>query len=93
MHAEANAVAQAAKIGVPLDGATAFVTGTPCFRCDMLLKSAGIWTILWRNHYDNAEQSVPAEQSSLLTPDDKTFQFIAAITTTKKALPERYWEE
>jgi hypothetical protein len=28
-----------------------------------------------------------------LTPDDKTFQFIAAITTTKKALPERYWEE
>jgi dCMP deaminase len=86
MHAEANAVAQAAKIGVPLDGATAFVTGTPCFRCDMLLKSAGIWTILWRNHYDNAEQSVPAAPSILLTPDQVQFYF-------KKALPERYWEE
>jgi dCMP deaminase len=42
VHAEANAVAQAARVGIPLDGATAYVNFCPCVECSKLLLSAGI---------------------------------------------------
>lgn len=42
VHAEANAIATAARFGTTLDGATAYVTLNPCERCSKLLKSAGV---------------------------------------------------
>lgn len=45
-HAEENAVAQAARIGVSLKGCTAYVTHTPCARCARILIQAGISTII-----------------------------------------------
>lgn len=44
-HAEANAVANAARKGMPLDGAVAAVTKFPCSMCTRLLIQAGIKTI------------------------------------------------
>lgn len=41
-HAEENAVAQAARIGVSLKDATAFVTHHPCARCARSLIQAGV---------------------------------------------------
>lgn len=41
-HAEENAVAQAARIGVSLNGCTAYVTHHPCSRCARSLIQAGI---------------------------------------------------
>ena len=41
-HAEANAVAQAAKKGTSLSGATAVVTHAPCCHCMSLLIQAGV---------------------------------------------------
>jgi dCMP deaminase len=42
VHAEANAVAQAARRGLALDGATAYINMAPCDACAKLLVSAGI---------------------------------------------------
>jgi len=42
VHAEANAIARAAKKGIPVDGATLYCTLSPCLSCMKLLLSAGI---------------------------------------------------
>ena len=39
VHAEQNAVADAAKRGIPLEGATAYVTHFPCINCTKILVS------------------------------------------------------
>lgn len=41
-HAEENAVAQAARIGVSLKGCTAYTTHCPCSRCARMLLQAGV---------------------------------------------------
>jgi len=46
VHAEANAVAQAARRGVAIEGATAYVTMAPCDACAKLLVSAGICRVV-----------------------------------------------
>ena len=51
VHAESNAVAQAARRGVRLDGATCYVTASPCFICLKLLAQAGIIRIVAGEFY------------------------------------------
>lgn len=47
-HAEANAVATAARHGVSLAGATAYVTRPPCGPCTALLLAAGVARVVYR---------------------------------------------
>ena len=42
VHAEQNAIIQAAKNGVSIDGATIYITVTPCFQCAKMIVNAGI---------------------------------------------------
>lgn len=42
VHAEANAIAFAAKKGIPLHGSHAYVTALPCLNCMKLLIASGI---------------------------------------------------
>lgn len=51
IHAEANAVALAAKEGLNLNGATAYMTLFPCFSCIKLLVRAGIKEIIYELGY------------------------------------------
>lgn len=53
-HAEANAVAQAARFGTSLEGATAYVTCQPCASCFKLLMQAGIVRIVWATGYPDS---------------------------------------
>lgn len=46
IHAEAAAVAEAARHGVRVDGATAYVTMRPCKKCEQLLHFAGVRNIV-----------------------------------------------
>ena len=48
VHAEANAVATAARAGVPLAGCTAYVTHPPCAACAALLTQAGICRVVFQ---------------------------------------------
>ena len=52
IHAEANAVAQAAKFGHPLNGCTAYITMEPCPTCFKLLASVGISRIVFHDKYN-----------------------------------------
>lgn len=52
-HAEANAVAQAAKKGIPIDGSTAFCTLSPCYNCLKMLAVAGIKRIVYEYDYES----------------------------------------
>lgn len=51
VHAEANALAQAARHGIQLEGAKAYVTVQPCVRCSNLLASAGVTVARWDEAY------------------------------------------
>lgn len=50
-HAEANAIAQAAKNGTSLRGARAYVTHFPCWPCFRLLVCAGVEVIVYDEAY------------------------------------------
>lgn len=47
VHAEANAIAFAAKHGLPLDRCGIYTTHAPCFNCALLIKSAGIVHVIY----------------------------------------------
>jgi len=51
IHAEANAIAQAAKKGVNIAGAEVYVTLYPCYVCTKLLASAGIKKVYYEIGY------------------------------------------
>jgi dCMP deaminase len=55
VHAEANAVAQAARHGPSIEGATAYVTTFPCLNCLKLLVQAGVYAIHYGAEYPHAE--------------------------------------
>jgi len=50
-HAELNAIAQAAKIGVSTDGATILCTHEPCSFCTKAILNAGIKEIVYMHPY------------------------------------------
>jgi dCMP deaminase len=51
VHAESNAVLQAAKNGVAIDGATLYVTASPCWTCFRLIANTGIKRIVYGEFY------------------------------------------
>ncbi|MDR3117385.1 MAG: dCMP deaminase [Puniceicoccales bacterium] len=53
VHAEQNAIADAAKRGVAVAGAQAYVTHYPCIHCAKILLAAGIGRICYREDYAN----------------------------------------
>lgn len=59
-HAEMNAIAQAAKYGTPINGATIYTRMTPCFDCAKLLINAGIKKVVCHKRYHADHDSVAA---------------------------------
>ncbi len=57
-HAEMNAIAQAARHGTSIDGATIYIKMTPCLDCTKLLINAGITTVVCRKRYHADHDSV-----------------------------------
>jgi dCMP deaminase len=51
VHAEANALVQAARHGTRLEGAQIFVTASPCFNCFKLIVNSGIASIYFGEFY------------------------------------------
>ena len=54
VHAEQNAIIQAAKMGVALDGAVMYVTHQPCVICTRMILNAGINKVVYKNGYPDA---------------------------------------
>jgi dCMP deaminase len=51
VHAEANALVQAARHGTRLEGSDIYVTASPCFNCFKLIANAGIQTVYYGEFY------------------------------------------
>jgi dCMP deaminase len=51
IHAEANAIIQAARNGVNIDGAAIYVTASPCWQCFKQLANAGVGRICYGEFY------------------------------------------
>lgn len=51
VHAEQNAICQAAKLGISIDGAELYCTMTPCRACAMLIIQCGIKAVHCEKHY------------------------------------------
>jgi len=62
IHAEMNAIAQAAKNGVNINGATLYVTASPCWECFKVLANAGIRRICFGEFYRNERVLEAAKQ-------------------------------
>lgn len=51
VHAEANAVVQAARNGVAIENADIYVTASPCYYCFKLIANAGIKRVYYKDFY------------------------------------------
>ena len=51
IHAEANAVLQAAKNGVMIEGSEIFITASPCWTCFKMLANTGIKKVYYGEFY------------------------------------------
>lgn len=53
VHAEQNAIAQAARHGISINGATLYCTLSPCMTCLKLMENAGIIELVFTGEYPN----------------------------------------
>lgn len=51
LHAEQNALLQAARYGINIEGASIYITTQPCVVCAKMLINAGISEIIYQNPY------------------------------------------
>lgn len=51
LHAEANAISKVAQSGNSSQGATLYVTASPCIECSKLIIQAGIKRVVYRDEY------------------------------------------
>ena len=57
-HAEANAIAQAARTGVAIEGSTMYCTHKPCRECAKLIINSGIIEVVYIEDYPNDSEEL-----------------------------------
>ena len=65
VHAEANAVTQAAKNGVNINNSEIYVTASPCLNCFKLIANCGINTIYYKEFYRDERIKKYAEEAGV----------------------------
>lgn len=73
IHAEVNAILQAAKNGVRIDDASVYVTASPCWNCFKAITNAGIVRVVYGEFYR----------------DDRIFEVARQIGVELTHLPEQ----
>jgi dCMP deaminase len=71
LHAEQNAIIQAAYHGIPIGGSTLYCTNKPCAICSKMIINAGIKRIFYKNGYDD-----PLADQMLTEAGVETVEFI-----------------
>lgn len=66
IHAEANAILQAAKNGVRIEGASLYTTASPCWPCFKLIANAGITRIVYHEFYRDQRIFEVAQQIGMV---------------------------
>jgi dCMP deaminase len=65
VHAESNAVAQAAKNGVAIDDSELYVTASPCLTCFKLIANCGIRAVYYKEFYRDQRINDYAQQAGI----------------------------
>lgn len=66
IHAEQNAIVQAAKLGHSIDGAILYCTHQPCVICSKLIVNSGIQRVVYKEAYPDALAVQILNDSSVL---------------------------
>jgi dCMP deaminase len=83
-HAEANAIAQAARYGVAIKGASLYVTLQPCFVCIKLLATAQITQVYFELGYESKDAVRDAFWQRAV--EEAGFEVFRQLTITPTAL-------
>ena len=77
-HAEQNAITQAAKFGIPIQGSTLYCNTFPCVICTKMILNAGIATVIYDSDYDDPlSKEILGQQTELklVRYEGKRFSF------------------
>lgn len=66
IHAEQNAIIQAAKLGVSIDGATLYCTHQPCVICAKMIVNAGIVRVVYEQGYPDEFSRIMLQEGGIL---------------------------
>jgi len=69
VHAEANAIIQAAKNGAKIEGAELYTTASPCWNCFKLIANAGIVAVYYGEFYRDERSLAIAGQLGITLVD------------------------
>jgi len=83
-HAEANAIAQAARYGVAIKGASLYVTLEPCYVCLKLLATAQIERVFFELPYESRDAARDASWKEAVA--DAGIQVYQQLTISPEAL-------
>jgi dCMP deaminase len=83
-HAEANAIAQAAKHGIAVRGASLYVTLEPCYVCIKLLATAQIERVFFELPYESRDDQRDAHWRAAVA--EAGFQEYRQLTVSEEAL-------
>ncbi len=83
-HAEANAIAQAAKYGIAVRGASLYVTLEPCYVCVKLLATAQIERVFFELAYESRDDLRDAHWRAAVA--EAGFQEYRQLTVSPEAL-------
>ena len=67
LHAESNAIAKVAKSTQSTEGASAYITLSPCVDCAKLLIQAGIVEVFYKERYNDTEGLSLLNKASITT--------------------------
>ncbi|MCA1664681.1 MAG: cytidine/deoxycytidylate deaminase family protein [Myxococcales bacterium] len=84
IHAESNAILQAAKNGVSIDGASIYVTASPCWSCFKQVTNCGIRRIVFGEFYRDTRIFDVAKK---LNVELHHLPFVGGDTPPTSALP------
>jgi len=69
IHAEMNAIAQAAKNGIMIEGADIYVTARPCWNCFRVIANTGIENVYYLEEYrpdENINENIVYVDTNLI---------------------------
>lgn len=71
LHAEQNAIIQAARHGVNISGAVLYCTNSPCIICSKMLINAGVRQVVYQDGYpDQLSLEMLREAGMIVTPQE-----------------------
>ncbi|RDW19253.1 ComE operon protein 2 [Oceanobacillus arenosus] len=95
VHAEANALLQCAKFGVPTENASIYVTHFPCLQCCKQLIQSGIKFVYYAEDYHNHSYAVELFKEAGVETKKVKLNYLAVDTNYQKkaALVEQLIEK